>query len=279
VSDELSSCLDEVCAHSSLVVRRVRLPENRGLAAALEAGLHACTHDVVARMDADDVSLPQRFALQLPLLDAGAVLVGGGLLEIGGDELDVIGRRVPPTTPEVIRRAARLHSPFNHPTVVYRRSAVLAAGGYQDLPLMEDYWLFARMIAAGARVANLPEPLVLYRVGAGAYERRGGRRLLRAELELQRRFLRAGFTTRPTYLRNVALRGTYRLVPAGLRRRAYRLLVATRGEQLEQRAPRRLPGRPLRSSFRSWHPPDVPGSLRKTDRTQRGRTHRAGTGP
>ncbi len=77
---------------------------------------------------------------------------------------------------------ARFRDPFNHPTVVYRRRAVVAAGGYQHLNKMEDYWLFVRMIQDGARVANLAEPLVLYRVGAGAYQRRGGTAMLRTEL-------------------------------------------------------------------------------------------------
>jgi glycosyltransferase involved in cell wall biosynthesis len=231
---ELSACLDELHAGSSVPVKRVHLRQNRGLAAALDAGLAACAYDVVARMDADDISLPDRFAVQLPLLEAGADLVGSGLLEIGAGEHDVVGRRVPPTTPATIARAARLHSPFNHPTVVYRHSAVRAAGGYQHLPLMEDYWLFARMLAAGAVVANVARPLVLYRVGAGAYARRGGRRLLVAEVELQRRLRRSGFTTRRQYLRNLCLRATYRMVPAALRQPAYRLLVATRGEHLDR---------------------------------------------
>ena len=119
--------------------------------------------------------------------------------------------------------------PFNHPTVVYRKSAVLAAGGYTDLALMEDYLLFGRMVQAGARPANLAEPLVCYRVGAGAYARRGGRRLLRSELALQRRFRQLGITTRGQYLRNVAVRGGYRLVPEVVRRTAYRALIANRG--------------------------------------------------
>jgi len=94
---------------------------------------------------------------------------------------------------------------------------------------MEDYLLFARMLEAGARPANLAEPLVCYRVGAGAYARRGGRELLRSELAVQRRFRALGITTRGQYLRNVAVRGGYRLVPESLRRRAYRALIANRG--------------------------------------------------
>ncbi|WP_106213524.1 glycosyltransferase [Kineococcus rhizosphaerae] len=214
-------------------VRVLALPVNVGLARALEEGLRHCTFDVVARMDADDVSLPDRFARQLPLIAAGADLVGAGLLEIGAHEDDVVGRRVPPTGAAEIARYARFHDPFNHPTVVYRRSAVAAAGGYRDLDLMEDYWLFARMIAAGARVQNLPEPLVKYRVGAspdaGSYARRGGLRLFRSELTLQRHLRREGFTTPAQAVRNVAVRGGYRFVPTRVRTIAYRALIARGG--------------------------------------------------
>jgi glycosyltransferase involved in cell wall biosynthesis len=242
VPAELAACLDDLVTSSPVPVRLVRLPANLGLGDALEAGLAACAHEVVARMDADDISLPDRFALQLPDIEAGADLVGCALLEIGADEHDVVGRRSPPTTAELIARTARLHDPFNHPTVVYRRSAVAAAGGYQRLPLMEDYWLFARMLASGARSANRPEALVKYRVGAGAYQRRGGLALLRAELVLQWRLCRSGFTTPGQFARNVLVRGSYRLVPGSVRRPVYRTLVATRGERLERAAGR--PDRP-----------------------------------
>ncbi|GAB7192247.1 hypothetical protein NUM3379_29560 [Kineococcus sp. NUM-3379] len=222
-------------------VRLVPLERNVGLARALEEGLAACAHDVVARMDADDVSLPHRFAVQLPFVAAGADLVGAGLLEIGATEDDVVARRTPPVGAARIAAYARFHDPFNHPTVVYRRSAVAAAGGYRDLPLMEDYWLFARMIGAGAAVANVAEPLVLYRVGtpgAGSYARRGGLRLLRSELTLQRHLRAEGFTSRAQRARNVAVRGGYRFVPEGLRRAAYRRLIAGSQRGTAQGLPR-----------------------------------------
>jgi hypothetical protein len=198
-----------------------------GLGMALDAGLANCAHDVVARMDADDISLPHRFAVQLPIIEAGADIVGSGLLEFGEHGGDVVGSRTPPTRPEDIRERARFADPFNHPTVVYRRAKVRAVGGYTDFALMEDYLLWAKMIVAGARVANVAEPLVQYRVGAGAYARRGGWRQLRAELALQRRFRKLGFTSRGQCLRNVAVRGGYRLVPERIRRTAYRMVIAT----------------------------------------------------
>lgn len=222
VGPELASALERLESTSPVPVRRLRLKHNVGLSQALQCGLSACTHEVVARMDADDISLPHRFAVQIPVIEAGADLVGSGMREFGEATPTDGLLRIPPTDPAQIATEARLRSPFNHPTVVYRRSAVLQAGGYRELPLLEDYWLFTRMIESGSVVANVPEPLVLYRVDAGSYRRRGGMRLLRSELGLQRRLRREGFTTRAEMLRNVAIRGGYRVIPVGLRKSLYR---------------------------------------------------------
>ena len=258
VGAALAGCLDGLLGSSPVPVTLVALERNVGLGPALDAGLAASWHDVVARMDADDVALPHRFEVELPLI-AEADLVGGGLLEFAEDTDRVVGRRIPPTRPEDIRRHARLHDPFNHPTVVYRRSAVLAAGGYGDLPLMEDYGLFARMIDNGARVANTAEPLVYYRVGPAAFRRRGGTSLLRSELQLQRRFLADGFITRGQFLRNVTVRGGYRLVPWWLRRAVYRRVVTGYVQRFDHSVPQATPEfRYLEESFDSWREPDRP---------------------
>lgn len=225
VSEDLAACLEDLRAHSQVPVTFVPLERNGGLGPALDRGLAASWFDVVARMDADDVAMPHRFEIQLPLI-AEADIVGSGLLEFVTDIGNVVGQRVPPTGPATIRRYARMHDPFNHPTVVYRRQAVLAAGGYGDLPLMEDYFLFVRMLASGARAANVSEPLVYYRVGPTAFRRRGGTDLLRSELRLQREFRRMGFTSPAEHARNVLIRGGYRLVPWWFRRAVYRPLVA-----------------------------------------------------
>jgi glycosyltransferase involved in cell wall biosynthesis len=231
VPDPLADVIEELRADSPVPVTFVPLEHNLGLGPALDAGLDASPHDVIARMDSDDVAMPQRFEVQLPLIAAGADIVGAGLLEFGRDIDDIVGHRTPPSDPDDIVRYARIHDPFNHPTVVYRRSAVQAAGGYGDLPLMEDYWLFARMLANGAKPANVPEPLVYYRVGAGAYQRRGGKVLLRSELALQRKLRDEGFISSAQYVRNVAVRGGYRVLPWWVRRAAYRLVVAPYGRR------------------------------------------------
>jgi hypothetical protein len=225
VSTELAQAMADLTAASPVPVVTVLLERNMGLAHALERGLEACAHDVVARMDADDISLPERFARQLELISGGLDLVGTGMYEFADEVGTIVGRRTPPVGADAISRYARFHDPFNHPTVVYRRAAVQRAGGYKPLGLMEDYYLFARMIQEGARVQNLPDPLVMYRVSAGAYKRRGGVAQLRAEVRLQREFRRARFTSLAQASRNVLVRGGYRLVPEGIRRVAYRRLI------------------------------------------------------
>jgi glycosyltransferase involved in cell wall biosynthesis len=233
VRDELAECLGEFTRRSPVPVTMVPLPRNSGLGPALDHGMAASWYDVIARMDADDVAMPHRFAVELPLMH-DADIVGAGLLEFVEDTDHIVGQRVPPTDPRQIQRYARMHDPFNHPTVVYRRSAVLAAGGYGDLPLMEDYALFARMLAGGARAVNVAEPLVFYRVGAQAFKRRGGADLLRSELRLQREFLRLGFTSPVEYVRYIVIRGGYRLIPWWCRRAVYRPIVTRYTEYLGQ---------------------------------------------
>jgi len=225
VGPELTHELDRLIRESPVPVRLVPSEVNVGLAAALTLGLAETSHEIVARMDADDISYSTRFAVQLPMIESGLDLVGSAMHEFVADEVGNrrnVGMRIPPLDHAAILARLPFHNPFNHPSVVYRRSAVDAAGGYQPLGTMEDYWLWARMLAAGARAANAEQPLIAYRTDAGAYARRGGLPLLRTELELQRALRSIGATTAVQHARNVVVRGGYRLVPERLRRLAYR---------------------------------------------------------
>lgn len=228
VHAELQAALDDAQAIAGPRTKAtvLSLPHNVGITAALDLGLSACSHGIVARVDADDVSLPRRFAAQLPVIEAGADLVGSAMEEIGEDESVVLATRSVPTSPPQIRAAARARNPMSHPTVVFRRAAAEAVGGYQSVPAAEDYWLWARMIAAGAAVRNLAEPLVRYRVSGGAYERRGGLRVLANDVATQDQLLAGGFITRGEWLRNVGVRAVYRFLPTSVRAGRYRRMVA-----------------------------------------------------
>jgi glycosyltransferase involved in cell wall biosynthesis len=207
-------------------VTLVPLPKNRGLGAALNAGLAACQFEVVARQDADDISLPDRFALTVPLVASGQFdLIGTAMREFtltaSGSGQVAYGRvRAYPLSEAEIRIRAKMMNPFGHPSVVMRRSLVLSVGGYRDLFHLEDYDLWVRLLRAGAKVANLPEPLVDYRVSAAGLRRRGGLKTLSAELALQRRFLDSGFINRLEWFRNLAVRGSLELLPPQILRLA-----------------------------------------------------------
>ena len=222
VGDDVAGWLKEISTDPKVEI--VALEKNVGLAGALNTGLKHITTDIVARADSDDISLPQRFALQIPLISSGYDLVGSAIAEFTDDPKHPEIVRPVKTTQAEIARQARLESPFHHPTVVFRKQAVEDAGGYPELKQMEDYPLWAAMLMNGAKVTNLDQVLVHYRVGAGAFARRGGKVLATSEAQLQKRFLAMGFTTRWQYLRNRILRGPlYRHLPAPVRRFAYHL--------------------------------------------------------
>lgn len=225
VPEAFAAELRRIESESPVPVRIVKLSTNVGLTRALNAGLEACRTEVVARMDADDVSLPERFEKQWALMSEGYDLVGTGMSEFESDPAHPVADRIPPVGAERIRAHARTHNPFNHPTMMYRRTALARVGGYESFGKMEDYWLGIRLIAEGARVENIAEPLVRYRVGAGAFARRGGWQEAKTEWSLQRAMLEIGFISRGEYLRNVVMKGAYRLMPAGLKRVLFRRFV------------------------------------------------------
>lgn len=224
ITAEVADELERLTATSPAPVTRRPLERNLGLAAALNAGLAEVATTYVARMDADDISAPDRFERQLPeIRERGLDILGSALAEFRGTTDAVEALRVPPIGEEEIRRSAPFRQPFNHPTVILRRAAVLAVGGYPtDVGRFEDYVLFARMLAAGAAADNLPDALLFYRIDDGAYHRRGGWAHFRSEVRLQRELRRIGITSRVQWVRNVLLRGPYRLVPVRVRAVAYR---------------------------------------------------------
>ena len=212
----------------------VSLAENKGLGVALDAGLRACVHDTVARMDADDICCPSRFRRQLSFLEdnTGVAVLGGQIEEFDPERPASRSVRSVPLSHEEISRVARQRNPFNHMTVMLRRRSAVAAGGYRHFPGFEDYFLWARMIARGDQMANLPHVLVRARTGGNFFERRGGWRYVRHEVALQLAFHRSGFISVPVLARNVMVRAAVRLLPGGVRAKLYReLLRADLGEE------------------------------------------------
>lgn len=205
----------------------VKIPVNGGLGPALNEGLSHCICDLVARMDADDLSLPDRCALQAVYMSEhpGCGAVSGTLLEFEGDvpaDISACIRKNVPLTPEDVRKYAPDRNPMNHPCVMFRKSAVEKAGGYQRVPYFEDYDLWLRMIFDyRMELANLSEPLLLMRTD-GMYERRGGIRYAGYIREFRKSMYKRGYIGFGKYLITTLLRMVVSIVPASIRKSFYR---------------------------------------------------------
>ena len=208
-------------------VRRIALPVNRGAGVANQAGLEAATGEWVAKFDADDICRPERLDRQLRLVGEQSVDVcGTAMLEFDQDPAHPVALRSNPLTHDAIARRMRFNNPINHPSSLYRRELAVRAGGYADLRFMQDYDLFARMLASGARMANLAEPLVLFRAGAEMRGRRTAREFTRLEWQLQRRLVSYGLIGRPRALANLVVRVGFRKLPRPLLALAYRRVLS-----------------------------------------------------
>lgn len=152
----------------------VRLEENGGLGNALNNGLAVCRNELVARMDADDVSVSERCEKQLERFSQKSELsiLGTQIKEFTGSPDNVVSMREVPCTFEKIKVFARRRSPFNHPTVMYKKSEIQKFGGYPTLNRKEDLGLFILAVNSGAYSENLDEVLLFYRTNADNQKRR-----------------------------------------------------------------------------------------------------------
>ena len=174
LGEDLLAVIGEYAATRPSVFTVVPLAENIGLGKALDVGLTYCRNDLVARMDADDISLASRCERLLALFEAEPKLgiAGTNIDEFYDDPENVVSSRVVPSDYEGIRKFIRRRSPFNHPTVMFRKSEVERCGGYGKMRRKQDFDLFARMIGMGVYALNINESLLLFRADERREERR-----------------------------------------------------------------------------------------------------------
>lgn len=199
----------------------VRLPANVGLARALNAGLAHCRYELVARMDSDDISLPERFERQVRFMEENPDIAASSAAL---DEFDETGKvfssRVLPLTHEELVEFARQRSPLSHAVAIFRKSAILAVGGYPLFKRSQDVALWSLLIVKGYRLANLPDTLFKVRAG-NAFMSRSGLRNLNLEIAVIRYQRRIGFLSRRDMVRNVGVRLVLAIVPPGIKKTLY----------------------------------------------------------
>ena len=207
---------------------RVERRARQGLTLALNRALELARAPLLARLDADDLALPERLARQRRFLDANPQV---GLLGTGAREIDLAGREVsivrPPADDAAIRRVLIRANPFVHSTVMMRRSALERAGGYDPaFAVAQDYDLWMRL-AGVTRLANLPEPLVIRRLAPGRVSAVRDDDRLRAEARVRWRAVRS--RAYPCWCALFALRPLAALALPSAWRRALRRFTRMEG--------------------------------------------------
>ncbi|ALO40938.1 glycosyltransferase [Pseudoalteromonas phenolica] len=196
-----------------LPLKEVILKENVGLGKALNIGLESCSHELVIRVDTDDINLPHRFYEQVEFMQSNPdVAVSSGHIE----EFHHC-----PTSPSNIRKVpvqnlkvqSLKRNPINHMACIFLKSKIIAAGGYKHLMFMEDYYLWLRVLANGLKIKNLNKVLVKARTGNGMLERRRGIVYAKSELKLMKSIYKLGLTKNPIILSRFILRSGSRLLP------------------------------------------------------------------
>lgn len=198
----------------------IRLDKNYGHGYARKIGLENCSYDLIALMDADDISLPDRFEKQLPFFDNDndIDIVGGNISEFIGEPCNVVGKRMVPSTDAEIKKYMKKRCPMNQMTVMFKKASVERVGGYIDWFCDEDYYLWLRMCLADMKFANVADVLVNVRVGEDMYCRRGGLKYFKSEAKLQKYMLDNNVIGFGRFLLNVSERLVIQvLMPNALR--------------------------------------------------------------
>ncbi|HDT5864433.1 glycosyltransferase [Aeromonas hydrophila] len=204
------------------VLTLVPLPKNVGLAAALNQGLQHCKYNLVARMDTDDIAMPERFKIQVAFMNSHPeIAVSSGYIEEWNTDFSLqLSQRSLPLNHDEIVKFAKIRSPISHPACIFRKSVILSVGGYANI-YPEDHLLWVRVLQAGYKLGNIPRVLLRMRTGEDFITRRGYT-FLKGELTSYRMMYQSGFLTRGQLIKVSVLRSLVRLSPKMLKVWLYR---------------------------------------------------------
>lgn len=229
LTEELDSVLQEYSSNNP-IFKIVSLKVNSGLGVACIKGMEACTNDYVARLDSDDISLPNRCEQELDMLnkEKDLVVVGSEIYEFDDDPNEIKSIKKMPTTPEQIYEFGKKRNPFNHSTVMMRKSLVQANGGYSPLRRSQDLELFTRLLFRGCKCRNIAEPLVLFRTGSARVKRKKNWTNLKHDIKVYRRNYNEHYMSFADYVFVVVRQFVFFLMPNGIASYLYSKIYRTK---------------------------------------------------
>lgn len=211
---------------SNLAVEVNYLPQekNRGLGEALRIAVENAKYDYLARMDSDDICMPDRFEKQMRCFeeDPNLSIVGGMITEFEGEPENVFAKRILPLEDAEIKKMMRGRCAVNHVTVIFKKADLMKAGNYQPFWKQEDHYLWARMMLAGCTFKNIPDIVVNVRSGRDQFARRGGWKFFKSEVRMFWFMYKNKLISFGYFLYICAIRGTVQfLMPNWLRTWVY----------------------------------------------------------
>lgn len=208
VGDEIRVIVEKYESKYPDSFRAIRLEKNQGHGNARRIAMDSANCEIIAIMDADDICVSRRFALQMNYIQnhPDISVLGGNIAEFMDNVNNIVGRRIVPNDNENIYMYLKYRCPFNQMSVMLKKSDVLSVGGYIDWYCDEDYYLWIRMAEKGYKFANLPDVLVNVRVGKEMYQRRGGWKYFISEYKLQKYMLEKKIINPLCFVWNVLLR-------------------------------------------------------------------------
>ena len=202
LTSELDKLIDEYSKNS--IFNIIRLNVNKGLSNALNIGIRECKNEYILRMDSDDISLPYRAEKELKILDSGYDIVGSFISEFVDDSSNVKGYRKVPVDHKSIVKFSKRRSPFNHPSVAFKKSSILKSGNYSlETRYMQDYYLWVRCIQNGCKCFNIPEVLVNMRSGISMRSRRKGKEFAKSYKIVFKYMLKSKYINPIRYIQNI----------------------------------------------------------------------------
>ena len=233
LTKRLDDVIDEMQKKFGKSLRVIRLPENHGLGYCLRMGIGECKNDLVARMDADDVTVKERCEKELEVFAENPELsvVGGLVAEFEVTIEDVKSIRKVPETNEEIIKFAKWRNPMNHPTVMFKKSDVLAVGNYPEIRRCQDYYLWVNMLMAGYKFYNIQEVLVNMREDKATFERRSGWQYFKHMKKLIDVMKENKFISTSQYIAIASLRLYSAMAPNWLRKAMFEKFMREKAEE------------------------------------------------
>jgi len=208
LTEELYALINQYQSQYPEVVRTFAFEQNQQLGRALAKGVELCSNELVARMDTDDIAMPDRIEKQVAYMESHPeVHVLGGAIREFNDEGTTDRVKYMPQTQDEILNYVKNRNPLNHMTVMFRRSAILEVGNYQHFPYLEDYSLWSRMLSKGYQIRNIEDVIVRARTSMALVRRRSGWSYFKDFAKLRKFQHELGLTTVLEYM--ISMAGTF----------------------------------------------------------------------